>query len=53
MFPFPLMAHFTRSISAIAMAEHRFMTERSNAIGPIEVAKDADVDFSHLTIWIS
>ena len=35
------------------MAEQRFMTERSNAIGPRETAKDADVDFGHLAIWIS
>jgi len=35
------------------MAEQRFMTERSNAIGPRETAKDTDVDFGYLTIWIS
>jgi len=35
------------------MAEQQFMTERSNAIGPRETAKDTDVDFGHLTIWIS
>jgi len=29
------------------------MTERSNAIGPRETAKDADVDFGRLAIGIS
>jgi len=29
------------------------MTERSNAIGPKETAKDADVGFRHLAIGIS
>ena len=53
MCPFPLLAHFTHAISAIPMAEQRFMTERSKAIGPRETAKDTDVDFRHLSIGIS
>jgi len=40
------------SISAIPGPVPRFMTERSNAVGPRETAKDMDVDFGHLAIWI-
>jgi len=35
------------------MAEQRFMTERSNAIGPRETAKDTDVDFRQLMLGLS
>jgi len=35
------------------MAEQRFMTEQSKAIGPRETAQDTDVDFGHLTLGVS
>ena len=42
-----------RTISAVPRALQRLMTEQANAIGSREPAKDADLDFGGLAVWVS